>query len=258
MMATSVRSKVMEGLIKLRLTGMKEAYDDVIATAVKNSYSTERTLVALLDTEAQYRELKTIQYRLSSANFPASKDLSTFDFGLNNISRTRIEEFCNGDFLGENTNIILIGSAGTGKTHLALAIGSSLARMKKRVKFFNLIDLANMLEKEALDSKVGQTAKLLQRQDCVILDELGYNPMSRNSSHLLFHTISKLYETTSIIITTNLHFSEWVNVFKDERMTQALLDRIAHHCEVVETGSTSWRLLQRKKRNESGNRNKGR
>jgi len=233
-------------LRQLRLPTFAKLYPQFAADAARNNHDTVRFLLALAEQEVNQRQLNMLQQRLKTARFPVIKELADFDFScLPMLNKAQILDLARGEYIRQKQSLILIGNPGLGKTHLALGLASAACREGRRVRFWTAAGLVNELVQAQDEHRLHRFIASALKLDLVVLDELGFIPFSQNGAQALFTFCSELYERLALIITTNLKFADWVQVFGDERLTAALLDRLTHHAHIIELLGESYRFRQR-------------
>ncbi len=244
-------------LKQLRLPTMHAEYQALAREAATANENYEQYLLRLTELEVAARSANVLKARIKQAGFPALKDFDTYDFTAQpSLSKPKVLELANGEWIHQHINICMIGNSGTGKTHLATALGLAACRHGWRVRFFTAAGLVNRLEEAQKQYQLDRFLDQLERADLLICDELGYLSFSRTGAELLFQVFADRYERKSLLITSNLPFGDWVQVFHGERMTAALLDRLTHQCHIFEMNGESYRFRESMKAKKSGKTSK--
>ena len=236
-------------LKQLKLPTMLREYKAIAAVCAREGEDHIAFLLRMTERELIDREQRAAERRLKAARFPVLKTLDTFDFKAQpTINRPLVLQLMRGEYLDARENILLIGNPGTGKTHLASAMGHSACAQGRRVRFFSVTGLVTQLLEAREDRQLERLLKRLEKLQLLILDEFGYVPFSKTGAELLFEVVSRAYERQSIILTTNLPFEHWTEILGNERLTGALLDRVTHRVHIIEANGESYRLRDAKKR----------
>jgi DNA replication protein DnaC len=240
-----------EYLHHLRLPTFIKNYGLFAVDAAQNNLDYPRYLLALAEQEVSRREANMLQKRLKAARFPLSKEMADFDFSaVPALNKAQILDLARGEYIQKRETLVFIGNPGLGKTHLAIALARAACYQAKRVRFWTAAGLVNELLQAQDDHRLNRVIASTLKMDLVVLDELGFIPFSSTGAQVLFTFCSELYERLSLIVTTNLKFAEWDQVFGNERLTAALLDRLTHHSHIIELMGESYRFRQRMQQNE--------
>jgi DNA replication protein DnaC len=230
---------------QLRLPTMGQEFERLARDAASTNQTFEQFLLRLTEIELSARAANAVTTRIKNAEFPVEKDFDTYDFSvMPNLSKPKVLELARCEWIEQKSNCCLVGSHGTGKTHIAVGWGLAACRAGLRVRFFTAAELVSRLELEQKQYTLDRFLKQLDRAQLLICDELGYVTMSRGGVELLFRVFGDRYERGSLLVTTNLPFSEWNQIFQGERMTAALLDRLTHHCHIFEMNGESYRFRE--------------
>jgi DNA replication protein DnaC len=236
---------VKANLKQLRLPAMHAEFEKLAREAATGNQSYEQYLLHLTELEVTARASNVLAARIKQAAFPVHKDLDTYDFSaMPSVSKPKILELARGEWIDQHFNAILVGAPGTGKTHLAISLGLAACRQGRRVRFFTAAALVNRLEEAQKQYQLDRLLEQLDRTELLICDELGYLSFSRSGAELLFQVFADRYERKSLLLTSNLGFSDWGQVFQGERMTAALLDRLTHRCHIFEMNGESYRFRE--------------
>lgn len=250
-MKTETKSVVLvkHHLKQLKLPTMHDECEPVAQRCAKENVDHLGYLLQLSELELIERERRAAERRLKAARFPAHKTLDAFDFAARpSINKPLLIDLLRGEYLDKRENILFIGGSGTGKTHIAIALGIAACQQGKKVRFYRVTELITLLLEAKEERQLQRMRSFLGKLDLLILDELGYVPASKSGAELLFDVISTAYERHSIIVTTNLPFENWTEVLGSERLTGAALDRLTHRCHILETKGESYRLQDAKRR----------
>jgi DNA replication protein DnaC len=245
-------------LKQLKLPTMLAEWEKLAREAAAKNEGYENYLLRLTEAEVTTRSANALAARIRVAGFPVVKDLDTFDFTtLPSVPKQKVLELARGAWVEEHTNCCLIGNAGTGKTHLATALALAICRLGRRVRFVTAANLVTQLEEAQQQHRLERVLSQLDRVDLLVIDELGYLSFSRAGAELLFQVFAERYERRSVLVTSNLAFSEWGSVFQGDRMTAALLDRLTHRCEIFEMNGESYRFRESMKAKKHKDPKKG-